>query len=78
MLTGKELKMYEAETHIVRVTCIDGDVLEGKCVEFISASANEPDEATITLRSPSKNGGKSPGELVEIAESEITEIEIIE
>lgn len=79
MLRGKELEMYKAEGKNIRVTCKDGDILEGFCSEFSSAYDNDdPEEASITLkkgRNVTKN--ESLYDLTEIYESEINTIEYL-
>lgn len=77
MLSGKDRQMYEAQGHFVRVVLDTGDYLEGKCVEFLSDLENEPEEASMILKAPLKNGKDVPGALVDITKSEIENIEII-
>lgn len=76
-LVGKDRQMYEAQGHFVRVVLDTGDYLEGKCVEFLSDLENEPEEASIVLKTPLKNGKYVPGALIEITKSEIENIEFI-
>ena len=77
MLEGKELEMYNAQGKIVRITCKDGDVLEGYCSEFSTAYDNdEPEEASITLeRGKRVKTGKALYPLTEVFESKIERIE---
>lgn len=81
MLSGLALEMYKTDGHMTKVLCTNGNTLVGKCVEFLSSDENwdhEPPEASITLRAPSKNGGAAPGALVEVFQSEIQSVEILE
>lgn len=76
MFKGKELEMYKSCKKNIRVFLKDGDVLEGFCCEFSSAYDNDPEESSITLRSPIKaNTGETLYPLTEIMEHEIQKIE---
>lgn len=74
MLEGEELKMYEAVGKKVKIIMKDGSKLVGKCTEFSSAYDNDPDEASVTLDRPLKDGKKLPW-LVEVMSNEIEELE---
>lgn len=78
MLEGKELEMYQADKKKVRVKIIGSETLEGFCTEFSSAYDNDPEEASITLKNPTKveTGEKLAGS-IEVMEYEIEKIEII-
>ena len=53
----------------IRITLKEGDILEGKCVEFISAIENDPEIDSIDLKV-----GK---DIYEIFKDEIKSIEIM-
>lgn len=57
----------------VRVTCDDGQVLEGYVDLYTSALDNEPDPESICLKIPGEEGV-----LTEIYTNEIKKIEVIE
>lgn len=64
-----EIELYAARGKDIKVTCIDGQVIEGFCSIFIKALDNEPEIASIAIDDP-------PG-LIEIYQNEIESIEIL-
>ncbi|WP_154520039.1 polymorphic toxin type 50 domain-containing protein [Velocimicrobium porci] len=76
MLSEKELLFYHAQGKKVRIICIDGTILEGKCTEYSTAYDNDPEEASITLKEPLKNGILLPW-VTEVMEHEIKKIEYL-
>ncbi|MCB6989270.1 Uncharacterised protein [uncultured Clostridium sp.] len=77
MLVGKELEMYQVQGKKVQIYLNDGSELVGMCTEFSSAYDNDPEEASITLHRPLKDGKELPWE-TEVMEHEIKEIKIID
>jgi len=75
MLVGKELEMYQVQGKKVQIYLNDGSELVGMCTEFSSAYDNDPEEASITLHRPLKDGKELPWE-TEVMEHEIKEIKI--
>ena len=57
---------------ILRIVCVDGDIVEGHYLSYTSKLNNEPEEAEIEIRSL-KTGG-----YIGIFEHEIKSIEIVE
>ena len=55
MLTGMEKRMYDSQKHQAKITTQDGDIFIGLCKYFTSALDNEPEEACLTMESPTKN-----------------------
>ncbi len=55
---------------IIRVICVDGDIIEGKYLSYTSKLNNEPEEAELEIRSL-KTGG-----YIGIFEHEIESIEL--
>lgn len=53
----------------IRITLKEGDIIEGKCVEYVSAIENDPEIDSIDLKI-----GK---DIYEIFENEIKHIEIL-
>ena len=81
MLSGMALEMYKAVGYMAKVICTDGNELIGRCEDFDVEVMNWRDnieEPSLTMRSPSKNGGAAPGALVEVFQSEIQSVEILE
>lgn len=66
----QELKKYWEQT--VKLTCVDGDILQGFICNFTSSADNEPDEASITI----ENEKRLKRDVV-VSLSEIKSIEII-
>ena len=77
MLVGKELEMYQVQGKKVQIYSNDGSELVGMCTESSSAYDNDPEEASITLHRPLKDGKELPWE-TEVMEHEIKEIKIID
>lgn len=79
MLQGKEYEMYQSCNKNIRLTLDNGEVLQGFCCEFSSAYDNDPEEASITLKSPIREEtGEALYLFTEIMEHEIREIEVVE
>lgn len=80
MITNmKEKMLYDAVRKNIRVTLVDGNILEGYCNEFSSSYDNDSEGASITLRNPvNKTSGKKMYPLTEIMENEIKKIEIMQ
>ena len=66
-MTEKELRGFWYKR--VKLTCIDGDILEGIVCDFTSSADNEPDEASIYISTNTRD--------IEILSSEIKSIEEI-
>ncbi len=64
-----EQKMRRVWGKKIKLTCKDGDVLEGTVCNFTSSVDNEPEEASISLSMKTKD--------VEILLNEIESIEVI-
>lgn len=71
MLSEKERMMYDALGKNVKVTCKNGQVIEGHCSDFISAIDNEPEVTEIGVLRGTMN-------LVGITEPEIEKIEYLD
>lgn len=69
--------MYQVQGKNVQIYLNDGSELFGMCTEFSSAYDNDPEEASITLHRPLKDGKELPWE-TEVMEHEIKEIKIID
>ena len=69
-MTERELETYLHKN--VRITCIDGDVLEGYVFYFADSEENEPEEAGIIL-----SNEKHLKRDVAVSLSEIKSIEVI-
>lgn len=76
MLDAKEKKMYYLQGKDVKIVTIEGDVIIGRCSEFIPSYNNEPEESSILLNSPTKNG-KLCLWLMEVLKHEIKTIDIM-
>lgn len=70
MLSEKELEMYHAVGKNIRVTCKDGQVIEGHCWHFVPAIDNEPEVTEIGIRQ-----GEKSRSFIGITEPEIEKIE---
>lgn len=70
-MTEKELEMYLFK--YVRITCVDGDTLEGYIYYFADADENESGEANITL----ENEKRLKRDVV-VSLSEIESIEVMD
>lgn len=69
-MTEKQLESYLFKN--VKITCTDGDVLEGYVYYFADSDDNEPEEASITI----ENEKRLKRDVV-VSLSEIKTIEII-
>lgn len=76
MDNAMELKMCEAIGKKIRLTTKEGSIIVGKCEEFTSACDNTPEESSIFLDSPEKDGKICPW-YMEIYQHEIKSIELI-
>ena len=77
MITDElEKIMYDSVGKNVRVICKNGSLLEGRCEEFSEAYDNDPEEASITLNRPSKDGKTLPW-LTEVLKNEIEKISVL-
>jgi len=77
MITDElEKIMYDSVGKNVQVICKDGSLLEGRCEEFCEAYDNDPEEASITLNRPSKDGKTIPW-LTEVLKNEIKKISVL-
>ncbi|MEG0377445.1 MAG: hypothetical protein RSB21_08950 [Eubacterium sp.] len=77
MLSIKEKEMYDSTGKRIKVTLAHDDVFIGHCTEFTGAYDNEPEEASITLKDPEKNGKLFYG-MIELYLNEIEGIEILD
>ncbi|MSS96153.1 hypothetical protein FYJ53_20590 [Eubacterium sp. BL-380-WT-2B] len=77
MLSPKEKELYDSVGKRIKATIAHDDVFIGHCTEFTDAYDNEPEEASITLRDPEKNGKSFPG-LIELFLNEIKSIEVLD
>lgn len=64
------MKLWEYVGKKIKVICIEGEVVKGKCNGYIQALDNEPEIASITI-----DAGKID---YEIYENEIAKIEVVE
>ena len=69
-MTERELESYLYKN--VKITCVDGDVLEGYVYYFADSEDSEPEEANITI----ENEKRLKRDVV-VSLSEIETIEII-
>ena len=69
-MTEKQLESYLFKN--IKITCTDGDVLEGYAYYFADSDDNEPEEASITI----ENEKRLKRDVV-VSLSEIETIEII-
>lgn len=76
MLDSKEKQMYFTQGKRVKIVTIEGNVIIGKCIEFTPSYNNEPEESSIMMDSPTKDGKICPW-LMELLEHEIKSIELI-
>lgn len=76
MLNPKEKQMYFTQGKRVKVVTTEDNVIIGKCIEFTPSYNNEPEESSITMDSPTKDGIVCPW-LMELLEHEIKSIELI-
>ncbi|SHH48788.1 hypothetical protein SAMN02745135_00950 [Caloranaerobacter azorensis DSM 13643] len=64
------MKLWEYLSKKIKVTCIEGEVIQGKCNGYIQALDNEPEIASISI---------DAGEIdYEIYENEIEKIELVD
>ncbi|EOD00463.1 hypothetical protein [Caldisalinibacter kiritimatiensis] len=64
------MKLWEYVGKKIKVTCIQGEIIQGKCDRYTQALDNEPEIASISIDS---------GEIdYEIYENEISKIEIVQ
>lgn len=76
MITDKlEKMMYDSVGKNVQVFCKDGSTLEGLCTEYCAAYDNDPEEASITLDRPMKDGKRLPW-LTEVLKGEIEKVTV--
>lgn len=78
MLTGMEKRMYDSQKHQAKITTQDGDIFIGLCKYFTSALDNEPEEACLTMESPTKNGEIFMGKYVDFDLHVIKDIELLD
>lgn len=71
-MTEQELELERYLYKNVRITCTDGDVLEGYVFYFADAEDNEPEEAGIIIQNE-----KHLQRDVSVSLSEIKSIEVI-
>ncbi|MEG1528733.1 MAG: hypothetical protein RR405_00130 [Clostridia bacterium] len=64
------MKITECERKNIKVTCTEGIIVTGFCIEYLSAADAEDDRACIYIR-------KGPHACIEIFEEEILKIEEI-
>lgn len=76
MLSPKEKELYDSVGKRIKVTLTHDDIFIGHCTEFTGAYDNEPEEASITLRDPEKNGKPFYG-LIELFLNEIESIKTL-
>lgn len=69
-MTEQELEKFLF--HNIKITCTDGDVLEGYAYYFADSDDNEPEEASITIENE-----KQLKRDVVVSLSEIKTIEVI-
>lgn len=67
-------EMCRALNKNIKVTCVDGEVIQGYCCDFTQALDNEPEVASLGIR----RGIKPGGGIIEIFEPEIAEIEVLQ
>lgn len=77
MLSPKEKELYNSVGKQIKVTIAHDDIFIGHCTEFTDAYDNDPEEASITLRDPKKNGKLILG-LIELFLNEIKTIEVLD
>lgn len=63
------MKLWEYVGKNIKVTCNDGQIIEGKCDEYTQALDNEPEIASISIARTDYG--------IEIYENEIKSIEVI-
>lgn len=63
------MELWEYVNKSIKVTCLEGEVFQGQCTDYTQALDNEPEIASI--------GIKSNGISYELYENEIKSIEIV-
>jgi hypothetical protein len=76
MADALEKIMHDSVGKDIRIICKDGSLLEGRCEEFSEAYDNDPEEASITLNRPLKDGKPLPW-LTEVLKNEIEKISVL-
>lgn len=69
-MTDMQKKMYSARGKNVKIVCVDGEKIEGYCIDYIQPIDNEPEVAEIAIK-------KGERGLIGITEPEIKEIEYL-
>ena len=68
------MNLWEYRGKKIRVECIDGIIIEGKCDGYTQATDNDPEIASIYIENEETIKNKT---LFEIYENEIKRIEVI-